>query len=448
MKKILLSLLLVFMLTVTSVLAEDISLSAINTDMEFTAFNSDDDSSIEGWSGYTKNNDGTINESSWYTYKATKRVPGNVIANMPESWQETGSPSPSGSVFYTACNFGSEYTFSGDFYNFQNQSYVYFNSSVVEKDGAVTANGGYRINADRAKKRVELQKYSGSSWITLAGEDTTAWTWVICHFDITFADGMITARITHSDKFDVTFEYDVSGDADYADTGFIGFGAASGKFIAGKVKVNYNSSKVYSMPVLRETNRIFNGYTVLPLGSDSEFGVWIDAADYADVDKCGLYIDNAFVMDMTSAGDYYSAIPTLNEKGTHKAKVVLTDRYGNQAEIASSVFFVSDFAAYPAVFADENGQVLECANGSSVNATFSFNPCNRSFESVMIYAVKYDESGKMVKIYSNKVTDLEANTETDISVAIDSILPGESITTFLFESFAKAAPLSGGYTFR
>lgn len=444
MKKILISLLLVFVLVSSSAFAE---VSDITSDAVFTAFNSDADSSLEGWKGYTKNGDGTIDEQSWFTFKATKRIVGNVIANMPESMQETTVSSPTGSVFYTGQNFGSEYNFSGDFYNFQNQSYVYFNAAFSEKDGRTLATAGYRISADRSGKRVELQKTNGSSWITLVGEDTGAWGWVLCHFDITFADGVIKARITHSDKYDITLEYDVSGDADYVDTGYIGFGSASAKITVGKINVNYNSSKVYSIPELRDVSRVFKGYTVLPAAEKNEFGLWIDAADEADVKKCSLYIDNAFVQDMTADGDYFSASPVIADKGTHTAKVILSDRYGNEAELVSTIFFVADFAAYPAVFTDAEGNAVESPDGSAVNVSFSFNPCNRNFDSVTLYAVKYDENGKMIKIYSNKVTDLEANTESEISAAIDSVAYGESVTAFLFESFAKPSPLSGGYTF-
>ena len=451
MRKALLSLLVVVSIFSTAVFADGTALPAdLNTDADFTAFTSDSDSSLDGWRGYTKNTDGTIDAASWYTFTATKRIVGNVLANMPESWQDTGSPSPTGNVFYTAQNFGTEYNFSGDFYNFQNSSYVYFNTAISEQDGRITAKSGYRLHANRAQKTIELQKASNSSWITLESAETESWTWTYCHFNITFAEGVITANVTHSNIFDVTLRYDASSDADYVDTGYIGFGASAGKITVGKVHVGYNSGKVYVMPSLRDTNELFKGYSIVPGGQEVPFTIWVDMRRANDVRSCSFYVDNAFMQEMEQNGDTFSAAPIFAEKGTHTAKVVLADRYGNETEIASTTFFVSDFTAYPAVYTNAGGEVINriAESDGSATVTFKINPANRSFSAITVYAAKYDENGKLIAVYPNKILNPAANTDTEISVTVPDILNGQSITAFLFEDYSKPAPLSGGFTLK
>ena len=68
MKKVLAMLLIVFPYLFTAAFADDAFLPDVNTDSVFAAFNTDEDSSLEGWRGYTKNTDGTIDASSWYTF--------------------------------------------------------------------------------------------------------------------------------------------------------------------------------------------------------------------------------------------------------------------------------------------------------------------------------------------------------------------------------------------
>ena len=65
-------------------------------------------------------------------------------------------------------------------------------------------------------------------------------------FDITFADGLITADLSPDGTQSVEFSYDASNDADYLDSGYIGLSATASRFIAGKLSVNYNSEKVFT----------------------------------------------------------------------------------------------------------------------------------------------------------------------------------------------------------
>ena len=418
------------------------------TDSQFSAFTSSEDASLDGWTGYTKNNDSTVDSDSWYSFAATKRLPGNVMANMPESWQETGSPHPNSSIFYTAKNFGSEYNFTGDFYNYQNQDYIYFNSSVNQNNGTVSAKSGYRIMANRSGQSIELQKYSNSSWVTLASESTAKWGWVKCHFDITFTDGVISANVTHSNIFDVTLNYDVSQDSDYYNSGYIGFGATSGKMLAGNINVSYNSEKIYRKPVLKGTDDILKGYSILPQGRANEFKVYIDMANEGDVKNICLYVDNAYNTEMAQSGDAFSANVTLNAVGTHTVKIILTDRYGNEDTVVSSKFFVSDFLSCPAVFTDSEGNEINSISDFDGNGKVSFkvNPCDREFSSLTLYAVKYDENGRLEEIFTKTEASPAKNTETEITADISGVMSGQTVSAFLFASRLKPSPVSGVFT--
>lgn len=451
MKKILLSLLIVLTVFSTTAFAD----TAITTDSTFTAFTGDSDSTLDGWTGYTKNSTGTINQNTWYTYVSNFRLIGNVMANMPLDWNVSAVPnndkSPnSSSIFYTAENFGSEYSFSGDFYNFANQSFVYFNSAIAEKDGSVSAKGGYRILADRSGKKIAIQKYINSAWADVEVMSTEAWGWVPCHFDLTFSDGLITANVEQPDKFDITLTADVSSDDDYKDIGFIGFGATSGRISVANINVSYNSEKVYIAPKVKSVGSIFKGYTILSKDKEVTFDVYLDVARDGDVKNVGLYIDNAFIAEMAQNGDCYSVNATLTENGTHTVKVVLTDCYGNEINLAENTFFVSDFISYPAVFKDDMGNEIQSIEDvyGIVNVSFKFNPLDRNFSALTLYAVKYDENGKMLGVYPNKIIAPSKNAETEIDVTISNVSAGQKISAFLFEDYLKPSPLSGGFTLR
>lgn len=443
MKKTL-SLVVIFAMLVPCVFAN----ASITADSTFTAFNSDSDSSLDGWTGYAKNTPGTIDSNNWFTYKATKRLVGNVIAVMPESWQEVGTDAPTGNVFYTDKNFGSEYSFSGQFYNFQNQNYVYFNSAISESNGTVTAKSGYRIKFDRKTYTVELQKGSSSIWTTIDSETTSKWGYTAGSFDITFADGLITADLRPDGSSTVNFEYDASKDDDYSESGYIGLGASAGRFIAGKFNVSYNSEKVFSTPTLNKAYGSLKGYNIIPQGVSCEFGVSVNAKSEADVKKCELYIDNAFNSEMTLNDGVYTATALLSEKGTHTAKAVLTDRNGNQTTLKETTLFVSDFLSSPAVFTDSvNGEISSLAEvEGEVTATIGFNPLSRELSSLIMYAAVYDASGKISSVYSSKYTDIEKNTPINASVEITDVSSADKVMVFMFEDYSKPAPLSGGYT--
>jgi len=216
----------------------------------------------------------------------------------------------------------------------------------------------------------------------------------------------------------------------------------------GNINVSNNSEKVYNAPKLKGVGDIFKGYMVLPADTAVTFDVYVDVAREGDVNAVSLFVDNAFLTQMSQTDDCFGADVTLTEKGTHTAKVVLTDCYGNEVNLAENTFFVSDFISYPAVFKDGSGNEIQSIEetNDSVNVSFKFNPLDRNLSALTLYAVKYDENGKMLGIYPNKITTPSKNTETEIDVTIDNVSAGYTITAFLFEDYWKPSPLSGGFT--
>lgn len=440
MKKIILTLLTAFLLLCQTGFAQ--------ADLNFAAFNTETDAILEGWSGYSKTNDNSINSANWFTFYSPSRCVGNVLANFPEDYE--GSYSPSAATFYTSQNFGSEYTFTGSLYLYQNQVYVYFNSSVTVKNSIPSASGGYRLMLDRKNKKLALQKYVSGSFAEISSISTVSMPYSPVNFSISFNEGQIDIHIESSSDYNYDINYNVSSDSDYIESGYIGFETLSTRFMVHKINVSYNSEKVFVSPYMEDCCSALKGFTIVPKSENTELSLSIHEKNDGDIQKCEVFADGVLYKEMTKENGIYKADYQPDLVGAHKVYVLLTDKYQNKKTLAESILYASDFYAFPALYKNANGDVITYLEGdlNDVTVSFDFNMCKKSIAKITAVAVRYDAGGKVVKIYTNEIENPPLDSMHTVSVNIDAINYGEYITSFLCESPSKPTPMSGGFTLK
>lgn len=414
----------------------------ITTDATFTAFTSSSDTTLDGWTTYSS----ATSDKKWVIDTTNHLAQCNIL---------TTSTGAAGNAFYTAKDFGSEYTFSGKVGMSYNQIGIYFNASVEVVNGQVLPTGGYRLYANRATTGpLRLEKYVDGEWEILDSitSGLSGFSGDL-PFEIINENGVISASITFSSSGKHTLTYDDSADGDYLDSGYVGFWANSTLMKFKGINVAYNSQKVYSAPTLHSCSDILKekSYNILKTGETKDVFVKADTPKETNVSKCELFIDELLVCEMTKDTDdvfKYNASFAAGEKGPHTIKVVLTDKNGTKIDLCKGVFFANDFYASDAKFTLSDESVVTKVGESdlsNVTASIDFNPYNKNISSVTIVAVKYNENKSVDKIYKNPV-NITANTINTITCPIDTIEAGKSITVFLCESLLKPAPLSGGFT--
>lgn len=433
---------IISLITLVTLLMSIPVFAEITADATFTAFTSSSDTTLNGWTTYSS----ATSDKKWVIDTTNYLAQCNIL---------TTSTGAAGNAFYTAKDFGSEYTFSGKVGMSYNQIGIYFNASVEIVNGQVLPTGGYRLYANRASTGpLRLEKYVDGEWIVLDSitSGLSGFSGDL-PFEIINDNGVISASLTLSSSGKHTLTYDDSADDDYLDSGYVGFWANSTLMKFKGINVSYNSQKVYSAPTLHSCSDILKekSYNILKTDETKDVFVKVDTLKETNVSKCELFMDELLVCEMTKDTDdvfKYNASFKVGEKGPHTIKVVLTDKNGTQNTLCKGAFFANDFYASDAKFILSDESVVTKVGESdlsNVTASIDFNPYDKNISSVTIIAVKYNDNKSVDKIYKNPV-NITANSVNTITCPIDTIEAGKKVTVFLCESLLKPAPLSGGFT--
>ena len=449
MKRIfsLIMLIIVFSLVSVAVSADGI---VANTDSELQMFTDGITPSLEGWTGFSKTANSSIDSDTWFTYCSTDtRLEGNVIANYPQTYSDTTSPTST--ALYNKMNFGSEYSVTGQLYAYQNQIYIYFNTSANITETAISIKSGYRIVINVSQKTLSLQQCIQGTWSNLCPyvEITKQRAYGKYQYTLTFVDGLIDFYIV--DANDNTYSYSISHDLtedSYYDVGYFGFGTSASKLLAGNINVAYNSSKVYVQPSLSAYPKSFESYAVYSASEPIVFKADLDINNASDLKRAVLSVDNVN-QEMSYSNGSVSASVTGLSKGVHYAKLTLEDKYGASYEVAECRFLVSDYNTSACAFENSQGEAIvnaEDAVGDVVKATFEFSQPTQHLNSLVAFIAVYNADGSIAEISHNVYETISANQTYEISVQTNnSLQSGQTAAAFLCESLTRSFPTSGAF---
>ena len=440
-------LIVVFSLVPAAVSADEI---VANTDSTLQMFTDENSSSLEGWTGFSKTANSSIDSDTWFTYNSTDtRLEGYVIANYPQTYSDTTSPTST--ALYNKMNFGSEYSVTGELYVYQNQTYIYFNTAANITDTGISISNGYRIMFNVSQKTLSLQQCIQGTWTNLCPyvEITKPRVYGKYQYTLTFVDGLIDFNAV--DANDNTYSYSISHDLteeSYYDVGYFGFGTSASKLLASNINVAYNSSKVYAKPSLSGYPKSFKPYAVYSVSEPIVFQADLDINNASDLKRAVLTIDNVN-QEMSYSNKSLSASVTGLLKGVHNAKLTLEDKYGELYEVAEFRFLVSDYNTSACDFENSQGEAVvnaEDAVGDVVKAVFEFSQPTQCLNSLVAFIAVYNADGSIAEISHNVYETISANQTYEISVQTNtSLQSGQTVTAFLCESLTRSFPTSGAF---